>query len=483
MKTVFTKYSTERSPEYAIKTVILSDDEGNLQVRKCPSSEEALPHVKKMLESYDKINSVYAEAGIRASKISPCDEGVVFEFEKGISLEEKLEDVEKEKGISGVFELIYSFKNSLFTISSITDFKRCGAFDEIFGTEPLPVGLHSTDFSCFDMAFGNLIENEKGITVIDYEWCFDFPIPVEYIVYRAVKLYVLLNNKQELIRKDIMGYLGFDERLREAFDRLEESFQSYVERGCYSLRELYGAFDTKRVFLGDALAAVDRAPKNALYQVYLDYGRGFNEEDSYKKAYIGDELSSEIVLTGDVKACRFDPCEDCCVAVGVEISADTNEGRYEPECITNGLKKGQVIYFVNEDPQIIFTDIKPNTSVIRIKCRIIETDKYQTDVLAKTIYENFDKQRLIDGYKHDINQHLATVSRLDGELNEQKSVNAALEEQKRCIEAELEAKAAALKAELEKNRAELEAKDQYITAIEQSKAWKAVCKIRKIFGR
>lgn len=41
------------------------------------------------------------------------------------------------------------------------------------------------EYSNIDLIFENIILGDK-YTIIDYEWSLDFPVPIEYIMFRSV---------------------------------------------------------------------------------------------------------------------------------------------------------------------------------------------------------------------------------------------------------------------------------------------------------
>lgn len=63
MKTVFVKYSNERSDSFSIKTIIEQDESGKRYVKKLPLTDEAVSHVKSMLDYGRRIDEIYSEGG------------------------------------------------------------------------------------------------------------------------------------------------------------------------------------------------------------------------------------------------------------------------------------------------------------------------------------------------------------------------------------------------------------------------------------
>ncbi len=462
--TEYVKYSNERCPELCINTKITENEKGEKQVIKSPMYD-GKKHISDMAENCRKINEIYGESGFRAAECHIENGSAVFEFIKGITLKEKLEQVMEGNDIHTAFMLMDDIRQRLENNKYTKDFVRTEQFDEIFGTKPLPNGLKAMDFCCFDMAFDNLIINEKGINIIDYEWCFDFPVPIDYIIYRAMKLYIELNNRTELKERDIYGYMGYNSRLAEAFDSFEENFQQYVSKDAFTTQELYDRYRGKNYSISDIISNADTS-EDHYTQVYLDKGTGFNEENSYRRIFnAGEQMEINIPLTENVKACRFDPEDDSCIMIIKRIAACSDEGMYVPEYTTNGCESHGTIYFSQSDPQIVFKDIKKGTSSLQLKCIIYTMDSSHIDGIAKAVYDN-------SGLKEQVRQ-LTDVSQ-----TQQMNIEKLLFEK-----TTLEQQRAELTAQLESSNAYLKDREQYISAIENSRAWKMICKIRRLLGK
>lgn len=505
MKTVFAKYSTERNPEFQIKTVIAKDENGKKQVIKYPYSPKAQEHITAMLSNSEKINEYYGEAGFSSAKAAAVDNGVAFEYIEGVSLEERLEEISENGTIQDVFGLINDLKNSLLDSANVKPFYITDEFKNVFGNESTAEELNAMDFTCFDLAFGNIILRNDKKYIIDYEWCFDFPVPIEYLVYRALNIYIVLNSKNELLDKDIYGYLGFDKAKRAVFDSWEDSFQKYAGKNAFKTRDVYEKFGSKNYSLYDLMSVYNSKNKENWSQVYLDYGKGFSENDSYRRMF-EDNKSFElnIALTDDVKSCRFDPEDNSCIMTAESITAYSDEGMYKPEYISNGCESGGTIYFSSSDPQIVFQNLKKGTRAINIKCRVISMDARQIESLGKAVFDSYAKENRItemlastDALKREIAQNKHEISSLtavsddkqreierlfgENDFKQQQidSLNNMLEQAK----ADYEYHTNGLLGHI-KNLEESSARQQeYISAIENSKAWKLVCKVRKILGR
>ncbi|MBO5561060.1 MAG: hypothetical protein J6A07_05365 [Firmicutes bacterium] len=486
---IFAKYSSERSADFAIKTVITLEN-GVKRVEKYPLSEKAAAHVQKMAENRDKINAFYGGAGLKAAPCEVINKGVAFDYIVGETFEEKLE---KCGSINAETELMTKLRDRLYALSG-DSFERTAAFDEVFGGTELPNGLHAGAFCCFDLAFGNIIIDKNGEShIIDYEWCFDFPVPVEYIFYRAVKLYVVISGRNDLIEAGIYEKLGFGEDAAQCFDSLETAFQAYIRGDVMSLRDLYSGFEKKNYSLPEIMGMIHS--KNYA-QVYFDRGSDYSEDDSYRVETDG-KVSLEIALTGEVKACRLDPLEEYCAVFIEELTAESNGRKYVPEFITNGARTGNVIYFDCDDPLMIFDKLEEGTEKIKIDYSVSKLTKQQVQGAVKLLEDNRrkdveaaeinaklaqktaeydiksaqfeDMKNLADERQKVIDQTLEHVKNITGIFESEKTV--LINEKNRLINE---------KAALE---AVLAQREKYISDIENSRAWKAITKMRSLMGK
>ena len=230
-------------------------------------------------------------------------------------------------------------------------------------------------------------------------------MPIEYIVYRAVDLYVKINGKIRLIENDIYGYLGFDKQSRASYDAMEANFQKYVRNSAFSTRDLYEKFGYKNYNLTDIMEKAAIEPEECFAQVYMDYGDGYSESNSYRRMYRTNErVEMNIAFTNKVKSCRFDPEDNSCIMIIERIAACNENGIFEPKYHTNGCESHGVIYFAMDDPQIIFENIEQGAESVQISFKVMKMDKSHIDGIAKAIFDNSKNLRVIDELEKEIDE-------------------------------------------------------------------------------
>lgn len=157
---LFSKYSGERNPQFAIRTSIIQDGEEKW-VEKVPLTEEATAHIKRLETSYEKLREIY-----KGTKLRPCpvkiENGVAkFPFIDGVSFHEKLGNLIAGHNDEGIIALCKEYVSLIMGRTDIVPFQKTPEFIEVFGEFPLPEGLTGADFSNADFIFENVIEDRE----------------------------------------------------------------------------------------------------------------------------------------------------------------------------------------------------------------------------------------------------------------------------------------------------------------------------------
>ncbi len=257
VQTLFVKYNRTRRPEYQIRTSILEED-GVRFVEKaalCPEGELHIASFKKKLEQLTGQNPCIK---ILAPQ-SVCGSCARFPFLQGQTLAELMgKKIQAgapakevlEEGLRLVFWGIFgegdrpegydrddgpgkaAGQEARGPAVELEPFAITPYLTEVFGDAPGIRTLSDQSFhvSNVDGLFENLMVTEEGIWSMDYEWVFDFPIPVGYLRYR--NLYYFYERYKEILGwTDIKAFLedfGIGEELAALYRSMEEAFQTYV---------------------------------------------------------------------------------------------------------------------------------------------------------------------------------------------------------------------------------------------------------------
>lgn len=108
----------------------------------------------------------------------------------GSSLEKKIMTLlrEPKEKILSVFAKIFDY---CFEVNEdmLIDFEVTDAYRKIFGDVSVSGAAKSLQASNLDMTLGNLILQDDKIYCIDYEWVFDFPIPLDFLKVRCFEVF------------------------------------------------------------------------------------------------------------------------------------------------------------------------------------------------------------------------------------------------------------------------------------------------------
>lgn len=224
-QTLFVKYNRTRKPEYQIRTGIVEED-GVRYVEKtalCPEGEAHIRSLKKKQEQLAGQNP-----RIRVLEPQLLDGGTCarFRFLRGETLAEQLgRRIQAGEPVQEVLE------EGLALSLGVPDkeFEKTFPFIEAFGDTP-DFADKSFSVSNVDGLFENLMVTEDGIWVMDYEWVFDFPIPLGYLKYRVL-FYFYERFKSSFGWTDLQAFFalfGMDEGCCAQYEAMEKAFQAFV---------------------------------------------------------------------------------------------------------------------------------------------------------------------------------------------------------------------------------------------------------------
>ena len=182
-KTIYSKSSIERKNEYKIITRIYEED-GVRKVEKAAQNENAAYHVERMAR-IAKTNPYTTERVM----LAPCEKialgKVVLPYITGNRLDQQIDEHAKKHEWNAIYEDIKLLNNIIMNVEHKYPFQTCGEFEDMFGAHPQLDGYESASNVNVDMVASNIILADQ-IYIIDYEWDFEFLIPLKYIVYRIL---------------------------------------------------------------------------------------------------------------------------------------------------------------------------------------------------------------------------------------------------------------------------------------------------------
>lgn len=462
------RYSINRKTQYQIKTTIFEEYD-TTYVCKEPYSELANDHIKNIYNNY----ILLSKSLLNTIKPQYKNNKIFFPFIEGKNFAQILIKDITEKNRKEFINKLLWYK-ALLLKEEQTLFFETEDFKKIFGSYPTLKGLNSFKVSNIDLNFENIILDKDGKEfIIDYEWVFNFPIPIDYVIYRAITQFVdryssILNNFITL--EEMFNILDINSDRISIYEEMEKIFLNYVGSTWFEQRKNY----LKPIIRKDELfnnTFSKLSEREQYIQVFWDINNSFNENDS--KLIKVDEYKKkkmyEIELPeNSIKSLRIDPGN---FPSFVRMRVFLIDFYREIE-ITKKFTLSDAVIFVDEngdklefitktnDPQLIFNNINLQSGKKKLKIEffIISDELELQDILFSVINQ---KNKNIEALKEKNIKLNNLIEIRDKEL-ERKDSELLLKEEK-------------LKSKTE----ELEKTNNLYQEIISSKGWRILEYLRK----
>lgn len=373
-ETSYVKYSNDRARGYELRTEIADTPDGRV-VRKLPMNEDAQAHVKGMAHAYELLKNRYEGSGLSVNPCLLAEDGsyVEFPFEKGVTLEELLDQCLERNDLEGFYRLFDRY------------------FELISYGEEQPV-------ADYDLIFANILVEGDKWTVIDYEWTVEKQVLSAEIAFRAVYCYILEEEKRNKINLDlILNKLGVSQSRAEEYQEKEGQFQRQVTGKRKAMGEIRASMGTYAV---DPKMLMEQHLKKILdqrIQIYYDRGNGFQESDSVymPDVYKSDRiLEAEIPVDGNVKALRIDPADRSCMVKIESLTFNGKEILFQKKLVeTNGktVKRGCYL-FATQDPNILIPVSQlpmQGENILKVKMEVAPISEAMAAEMASAVKKIF----------------------------------------------------------------------------------------------
>lgn len=342
----YAKFSNDRAEEYAIRTEIFQDENGERSVFKVPLNEKAKTHIQNIYTAGKQLQERFQGGRFQVNRCTMEERGIQLEYVNGKTLEMLLDEC-LDRGDQAAF---------------------CGLIEEYVTA----IQYHNDrKINDFDLIFSNIIVEETtgAWVIIDYEWTFPIQLPWEKNLFRGMYCYLIGAEKRRKLSFDIIKEkLGIEEQDVDAHVEQELEFQHFVTGKRLSMTELHAAIGKYTVpvhSLEQLYIQQISAGKQKHVQLYMDRGNGFSEEDSM---FLTDEecmsaytepansnvhsslcLQRKLELDEDVKRLRIDPYLEPCMVRIQRLSMDGKKLSYE----SNGCMLGEdTLCFPTTDPNV-----------------------------------------------------------------------------------------------------------------------------------
>lgn len=225
---LYAKYNSTRRPDFRVTTEICEDGVG-LFVRKRAGESTARAHLERICTNGESLRDYYD--GVQVISSEWADGSLRFPYVEGRTLAEQIDaqHLDKERFVAQVNERL----ERVLRIQQrfVTPFRPSPEFEAMFGKAELGSDAAALNPANIDSLLTNFIENDSGLYCIDCEWVCHFPVPLEYIRYRALR-YLYMNHLQHQLKgvglEEMLGWFGFSTQALARCWNMEKRFQQYV---------------------------------------------------------------------------------------------------------------------------------------------------------------------------------------------------------------------------------------------------------------
>lgn len=242
---IYAKYNRERAPEYQLSTKIIERQDGSRYVVKDALRPEAAAHIGKLSDNWRRLaDFLETEKGksdipYPIEIISNENGCAMFPYIQGQSLAKEVTRQlgRREAFLAALHQAVDDIYSGYFKApEGISDFQITKEFEEVFGAaadaQELEVlsGMKSLKVSNIDSILSNFVRLPGGkLACLDYEWVFDFPIPVDYLIYRTVYYYYSENiHYIKISEPEFLAEFDITEQKMRIFRRMDDHFQQYA---------------------------------------------------------------------------------------------------------------------------------------------------------------------------------------------------------------------------------------------------------------
>ncbi len=385
-KIIFTKFSNDRADCFSIRTDIWQDGTGERTVQKIPMHPDAKKHLEDLLRWEESLDKIYDGTGYVMVPGKKLDNGgVELAYIQGETLEEKLDGLLEKGQQEQAADELRAFIETVRKPAEGTPFVMTEQFEAVFGKVDLPEGLESMEVTDIDLICSNVILGDP-VTVIDHEWCFDFPVPVSYLVYRILHYYIHTKTDRKVLEEfDLFSWAGIGAEEIGIYESMEQSFQRYINHPHVPLHEVFEGTAAGRLPLEEMIQRERYHVSNETLQVFYDRGAGYSAEDSYRVAMEEGVVQAEILIPEGVQGIRLDPGMEPGICRLEKLHFVCGGGRELPaRFVANGQRaEADTVYFLEDDPQLIITEIEKGAVRLLVSLRIYQGDPFVMEKLSE----------------------------------------------------------------------------------------------------
>ncbi|MEK4325937.1 hypothetical protein MKX70_08665 [Paenibacillus sp. FSL R7-0312] len=516
MNILYTRYSKDRHPHFQMKTVIY--EQGGLKkVKKQAVTPAGSGHIRNIFENYGKLSAHYKANVLLQPEFE--NDSLVFEYITARSLDELILESALNKKKKDFFYFLDQYKQIVNDVAghNYIPFSNTEQFVHFFNKKYPLEGLNSFVTSNVDLNFDNIFFlGNKVFKILDYEWVLEFPIPVEFVAFRAINTfyyahYTTLVNFVDI--RTLFDFFGISNDRIEHYTNMSITFADYVGTNQATAR--------LRGYLKRNVPFEFREPE--IYTSQLFYKKSdedlFSEECSVKISITSQTAILHFPVEPNMNYFRFDPADKKSIIRIEKAIAFDSAGKALELSQTHANASyitDSTYFFATDDPQVYFfieSDFNVSRIVVTLKYIqfledgfFLEFGKTHEDLLKYkgTLESNIEKERelfykekeLFDKENEKLNNTIINYqSQIDEKQNQLRVFQDVTNELKveikklenelidgKKLNNDLNSEKSQLIDEIDILQNDLRVSKQYINQIESTFWWRTVQKISS-FGR
>lgn len=186
-RTLFVQGQYNRKREYVVMTELALDGKQKKIIKKAIYPEGG-DHIRNIFENYQLLST--SEYKFELPKTEIKDDALVIEYIDGPNMESEIETLLFEGKIEEANQLVEELIEFLHTFPIV----KANPYDssEFVKTfDPKKKYLPKKNIDCWqpgfhDINFDNFVRKNGKYYFVDFEWCFEYPLPKDFLILRAV---------------------------------------------------------------------------------------------------------------------------------------------------------------------------------------------------------------------------------------------------------------------------------------------------------
>lgn len=418
MEVIYTKFSNDREEGYRIRTDIVLDGDKK-RVFKRPTDAMSIKHINHTFEMYDKLTKCFANTCFEINKTKKDGNSIELEYLEGMTLDEYLGELLQNGNKD---EFITTYKKYLDNVLSVANvpFEETKEYNDVFGEFTLQGDYKSISITDVDLIFSNVVVSDDKWTLIDYEWTYDFLIPVKFVLFRTIH-YFLAFGREEQVKSfcDMYEYAGISECEKEFFEKCEFVFQQSLMGEHKSLWMINDELLKGYIYPMSIAENESLFKKHCMCKIIITYADGSEEEitktpviTSNKHCVVAfDFLFNEVTkiyIECFDKECIVDVC-------GIVFSGENGQKFVTYDC--EGQEVGNNKYAFFDKATFVVEDVPKGASSIYFEYVVSEETKRK--IMSDVLW----REGILNKMESDSNHIMLLEGMLDDRNNELEDKN------------------------------------------------------------